>query len=273
MWHFGFSWVWTASVQNSTNYDKGWVVLKQKCFSVSSLRSPSTAVTHWTSGGFSSATKTDLWIHLSSEVLQEKHEREGSTKYWEYSTASIKSAVEKESDSRYLVMREPRFSSAHTHSWTPHRDPTTTKSKPPHSAHIASSHWVTGTLSKARGKRVVKNVSPSAPHRSQPAAAQMYFWGAPIGWVHSMNTGFFRSSLGAEWFTESSIFERSFELLNVYAFLFLHTHINNRIPSLCGGSLWYGWRVNDQWRLFKYHFKISWFFFCTLDLKSSFWIR
>lgn len=64
----------------------------------------------------------------------------------------------------YLVMREPRFSSAHTHSWTTHRDPSTTKSKPPHSSHIASSHQVTGTLSKARGKRVVKHVfSERAP--------------------------------------------------------------------------------------------------------------
>ncbi len=30
-----------------------------------------------------------------------------NTKYWEYSNSSIKSHVEKESDSLYLVMREP----------------------------------------------------------------------------------------------------------------------------------------------------------------------
>lgn len=161
------------------------------------------------------------------------------TKYWEYSNSSIKSTVEKESDSFYLVMREPRFSSAHTHSWTMHRDPTTTKRKPPHSSHIASSHWVTGTLSKARGKRVVKHVSlrellsqseNQLTTARQRASTEMYFWGAPIGWVHSTKTGFFRSSLWAEWFTESLIFEQSFELLNVSALLFqrpsvlLHTH-------------------------------------------------
>ncbi len=134
-------------------------------------------------------------------------------------------------------MSEPRFSSAHTHSWAPHRDPTTTKSKPPRSSHIASSHWVTGTLSKARGKRVVKNVSlrellsrsgSQLTTARQRASTQMYFWGAPIGWVHSMKTGFFRSSLGAEWFKEWLIFEQSFELLNVPPLLFLHTHINNK---------------------------------------------
>lgn len=91
-------------------------------------------------------------------------------------------------------MRESRFSSTHTHSWTAHREPTTTNSKPPHSSHIASSHWVTGTLSKARGKRVVKNVplrellSQSGNQLTtarQRASTQMYFWAAPIGWVHS----------------------------------------------------------------------------------------
>lgn len=207
---------------------------------------------HWFIFSFTQC-KIDLRVYLSFEVLQEKHRREGYTKYWEYSNSSIKSTVEKESDSLYLVMREPRFSSAHTHSWTPHRDPTTTKSKPPHSSHIASSHWVTGTLSKARGKRVVKHVSlrellsqsgNQLTTARQRASTQMYFWGAPIGWVHSMKTGFFRSSVWAEWFTESLIFEQSFELLNVSISAFTHTNIKIFILTYLYRSLWLSWKVN-----------------------------
>lgn len=92
-------------------------------------------------------------------------------------------------------MREPRFSSAHRHSWTSARDTTTTKSQSPHSSHIASCHWLTGTLSKARGKRVVKHV-PLRELLSQSenqltaarkrASTQMYFWGAP-NWLSALH--------------------------------------------------------------------------------------
>lgn len=56
-------------------------------------------------------------------------------------------------------MREARFSSARRHSWASHKDAATSSSQPPRSSHIASRHWLTGTLSEARGKRVAKHVS------------------------------------------------------------------------------------------------------------------
>lgn len=110
----------------------------------------------------------------------------------------------------------------------------------PLSSHIASNHWVMGTLSKARGKRVVKHVSLRAETSSlEPSGAftRLDFWVTPISLVRCTKTGFSGSSLGAKWFTESLIFEWLSKLLNVFA-LWCKVSPQNKWLGQIGNLMW-----------------------------------